>query len=75
MKEYEIVLTYLNGCAGEAYPVTTIEEMTLSDPEAYLKEKFGKDFALFAREELGPGRCRYRFEGPTVVYIYEFNEL
>ena len=30
MKEYEIVLTYLNGCAGAAHPLTTFEEAELN---------------------------------------------
>ena len=27
MKEYEIVFTYLNGCAGAAYPQRSFEEV------------------------------------------------
>ncbi len=71
MKEYEVVLTYLNGCAGEAHPITTFEEVEAESPEAYLRGKHGKDFAYF-REE-APGK--YRFDNGCVVYIYEFNEL
>ncbi len=71
MREFEVVLTYLNGCAGEAYPVTTIEEMELESPERFLQEKFGKDYAGFVEE--APGR--FRFDNGTVVYIYEFNEI
>ncbi len=75
MKEYEVVFTYLNGCAGEAYPVTTIEEIEAASPESWLQGKFGKDFVHFTREVLGEDRVRFRFETPTVVYIYEFTEL
>ncbi len=71
MKEYEVVLTYLNGCAGEAHPVTTIEEMVLESPEGFLKEKFGKDYPSFVQEEPG----KFRFDNGCVVYIYEFNEI
>ena len=31
MKEYEIVLTYLNGCAGAAYPQVSFEEAEVKD--------------------------------------------
>ncbi len=71
MKEYEIVLTYLNGCAGEAHPITTIEEVEIESPEKYLKDKHGKDFAQFVEEVPG----KFRFDNGCVVYIYEFNEL
>ena len=30
MKEYEIVLTYLNGCAGAAYPQISFDKSTKS---------------------------------------------
>ncbi len=75
MREFEVVFTYLNGCAGEAYPTTTIEEMELESPESFLKEKFGKDFPLFTKEILGPNQTRFRFDNGTLVYIYEFNEF
>ena len=32
MKEYEIVCTYLNGCAGSAYPLNSFDEAELADP-------------------------------------------
>ena len=35
MKEYEIVFTFLNGCAGAAHPQTRFEEAELSDPADY----------------------------------------
>ena len=39
MKEYEIVATYLNGCAGAAHPATSFEEAELNDPADYVKMK------------------------------------
>ncbi len=71
MREYEVVLTYLNGCAGEAYPITTFEEVETESPEAYLRAKHGKDFSSFVEE--APGK--FRFDNGCVVYIYEFNEI
>ncbi len=71
MKEYEVVYTYLNGCAGEAHPITTIGEVEAESPESYLQAKHGKDFADFVQE--APGK--YRFDNGCVVHIYEFNEL
>ncbi len=75
MREFEVVFTYLNGCAGEAHPITTIEEMELTSPESFLEEKFGKDFPLFEKEVLSPTQTRFRFDNGTMVYIYEFNEF
>ncbi len=75
MKEYEVVVTYLNGCAGEAHPITTFEELELESPEAYLKQKHGKDYPSFSREVLSPTRTRFRFDNGAVVYVYEFNEF
>ncbi len=75
MKEYEVVFTYLNGCAGEAFPTTTIEEMEIQSPESFLKEKFGKDFPGFTCEILSPTQSRWKFDNGTLVYIYEFNEI
>ena len=43
MKDYEIAATYLNGCAGSAYPLTSFEEVTLSDPADYIRSKHPKD--------------------------------
>ncbi len=75
MREFEVVFTYLNGCAGEAHPITTIEEMEIESPESYLLEKHGKDYAGFVKEVLSPSQTRFRFDNGCVVYIYEFNEF
>ena len=74
MKEYEIVMTFLNASAGEAYPQRTIEEAELSDPADYIRRKHGKDFDKFVREDLPDGRIVYAWRG-AVTYIYEFTEL
>ena len=74
MKEYEIAITFLNGCAGAAYPQTSFEEAEAESPEAYLRQKHGKDFAHFVKEELPTGQVRYTFKS-VVTYIYEFTEL
>ena len=39
MTEYEIVCTYLNGCAGAAYPQTTFEEADLANTDDSIKAK------------------------------------
>ena len=75
MKDYEIMLKYLNGCAGEAHPLTSFQEATLSSPEDFLREKHKKDFPYFVKEQLSPDQTRYTFRGPAVTYIYEFTEL
>ena len=74
MKEYEIVCTYLNGCAGSAYPQITFEEAELSDPDDYIREKHGKDFDKFQKELRENGQVVYAFKD-TVTYIYEFTEV
>ena len=75
MKEYEIVLTYLNGCAGAAYPLTSFEEKELADPADYIRKKHGKDFDKFETEEVAPGKTVWKFDTGCVSYTYEFNEL
>ena len=74
MKEYEIAVTFLNGCAGAAYPQTSIEEAGAASPEAYLQQKHGNDFAKFVKEVLPTGQVRYTYKS-VVTYIYEFTEI
>ena len=75
MKEYEILLTYLNGCAGEAYPIRTIEEVQIISPEEYLRNKHTKDHDKFVKEVRSEDQVVYTFSNGAVTYIYEFNEL
>ena len=72
MNEYEIVLKYCNGCAGEAYPTTTFEEAEAESPEAYLRQKHGKDGDKFRKEVQPDGRVHYVFDTGCVKYTYEF---
>ena len=74
MREYEVVCTFLNGCAGAAYPQTSFEEVCIDSPEAYLRKKHGKEFAKFRLEERSVGRTVYAMR-EVITYIYEFNEL
>ena len=74
MKEYEIVITFLNGCAGEAYPQRTFDEAELSDPADYIRRKHGPDFDKFEREVRPNGQIVYTLRS-GVTYIYEFTEL
>lgn len=75
MKTYEIVLTYLNGCSGSAYPITSFEEAELASPEEYIRTKHGKDFPRFVKEVQPTGQVVYTFDNGTVSYIYEFSEV
>ena len=44
MKEYEVIWEIFNKCAGKQMRDVFVEEMELSDPETYVKEKFqGKE--------------------------------
>ena len=74
MKEYEIVLKYLNGCAADAYPQFSFDEAELNDPAEYVRSKHGKDFEKFTREDLPDGKVLYSYVG-TVCFFYEFTEL
>ena len=74
MKEYEIAFTYLNGCAGTAYPQTSFEEAELADPADYVRRKHGQDFGKFEKEVRPDGQIVYAWRG-TVTYIYEFTEV
>ena len=75
MKEYEIVLTYLNGCAGAAYPLTSFEEAEISSPADYIRAKHGKDFPKFETETPEPGKEIWKLDTGVVSYTYEFNKL
>lgn len=75
MKEYEIVATYLNGCAGEAHPLTSFEEAELADPMDYIRSKHPVDHHRFVKEAVSEGRVKYVFDNGTVTYLYEFTEI
>jgi hypothetical protein len=75
MKEYEIVATFLNGCAGAAHPQRFFEEAELADPANYVRMKHGADFPKFVKEEKPNGQIVYTYDNGTVTYIYEFTEL
>lgn len=75
MKEYEIVATFLNGCAGAAHPQTFFEEAELSCTDDFVRTKHGKDFDKFIKEEKPTGQIVYTYDNGTVTYIYEFTEI
>ena len=75
MTEYEIVATFLNGCAGSAYPQTSFEEAELNSTDDYIRNKHGKQASAFTRELREDGREVYTFSNGAVTYIYEFTEL
>ncbi len=75
MKEYEIVITFLNGCAGAAHPQRSFEEAQLQDPADYVRSKHSKDFHRFQKEVRSDGITVFTFDNGTVSYIYEFTEL
>lgn len=74
MKEYEIAITFLNGCAGAAYPQITFDEAALAHTDDYIRARHGKDFDRFQKEVLPGGQIKYTFRS-GVTYIYEFTEL
>ena len=74
MKEYEIICTYLNGCAGAAHPTRTFEEVEIDNPDDYIRAKHSEDFDKFVKEIRENGQIFYTFTG-TVTYIYEFTEI
>ena len=75
MKEYEIVATFLNGCAGSAHPQTFFEEAELRSTDEFVRAKHGKDFEKFRKEIQDNGRIVYTYDNGTVTFIYEFTEL
>ena len=75
MKEYEIVATYLNGCAGAAHPQTSFEEAELNNTDEYIRSKHSKDYDKFHKEILPNGQILYTYDNGTVTYRYEFTEL
>ena len=75
MKEYEIVATFLNGCAGAAHPQRSFEEAALRDTDDFVRMKHGRDFDKFVKEIKDNGQILYTFDNGTVCYMYEFTEL
>ncbi len=75
MKEYEIVATFLNGCAGAAHPQTFFEEAELASTDDFVRTKHGRDFDKFVKEIKEGGQIVYTFDNGTVTYIYEFTEI
>ena len=71
---FSITCTFLNGCAGAAYPQNSFDEAELSDPADYIRRKHSRDFDKFEKELRPGGQVVYTWRG-TVTYIYEFNEL
>ena len=74
MTEYEIVATFLNGCAGEAHPQREFFEAELQDPADFVRQKHGKEFEKFTREDFPDGRVVFTYDN-TIRYIYEFTEI
>ena len=75
MKEYEIVATFLNGCAGAAHPQTFFEEAELANTDDFVRTKHSRDFEKFVKEIKENGQIVYTFDNGTVTYIYEFTEV
>ena len=75
MKEYEIVATFLNGCAGAAHPQTSFEEAELANTDDFVRTKHSQDFDKFVKQVKGDGQTVYTFDNGTVTYIYEFTEI
>lgn len=75
MKEYEIVATFLNGCAGAAHPQTFFEEAELANTDDFVRAKHSRDFEKFVKEIKENGQIVYTFDNGTVTYIYEFTEI
>ena len=75
MKEYEIACTYLNGCAGAAYPQNSFEVAELANTDDYIRSKHRKEFDQFQKEVLPNGQIVYKFSNGAVTYIYEFTEV
>lgn len=75
MKEYEIVATFLNGCAGAAHPQTFFEEAELENTDDFVRTKHSCDFERFVKEIREDSQIVYTFDNGTVTYIYEFTEI
>lgn len=75
MKEYEIVATFCNACAGTSRPQTFFEEAELANTDDYVRTRHGRDFDRFTRECLPDGKTVYRYDNGSVMYVYEFTPL
>lgn len=75
MKEYEIVASFCNACAGSSRPQTYFEEAEPENPADYVRAKHSKDFEKFSKEILATGQIIYKYDNGSVMYCYEFTEL
>ena len=73
MKEYEVLATYLNGCAGEAHPQRTFEEVELNDPMDYIRAKHPVDFTKFVKQD--GDTVIYTYDNGCIKQIYEFTQI
>ena len=74
MKEFEVLCTYLNGCAGAAFPQKSVEEVEAESADAYLRAKHKVDYDKFTKEVDGD-TVTFRYDNGTVTYIYELTEI
>lgn len=73
MKEYEVMCKFVNGCAGEAYPQKSFEEVEVNDPMDYIKKKHPVDYHKFVKQDGEP--ITYIYDTGCVKYSYEFTEI
>ncbi|MCD8250410.1 MAG: hypothetical protein LUC60_11340 [Lachnospiraceae bacterium] len=75
MKEYEVVHEIFNECANNQMRDVFFEELTLDDPEQYIRNKHKDKELSLEREDLADGTIIYNVETSGISQRYTFTEI
>ena len=75
MKEYEVVHEIFNQCSNNQMRDIFIEEVMISDIEAYVTKKHPDKDVTFEREELENGTVIYHVNTSGILQRYTFTEI
>lgn len=75
MKEYEVVWEIFNECANNQMRDIFFDELELSDPEEYVKNKFKGKNVSYEKEELADGTVIFYINNAGIRERCTFTEL
>lgn len=75
MKEYEAVWEIFNSCANNQMRDVFFEELTLEDPEEYIKEKFRDKELKYEKTVQPDGTVIFDIETSGIRQRYSFTEI
>ena len=75
MKEYEAVWEIFNQCSNNQMRDVFFEELSLEDPEEYLKKKFEGKYVRWEKTVLEDGTIVFDIQTSGIKQRYTFTEL